>query len=244
MWLDGLRRDSQGSATMFFKPEGEAAAGRVASAWCNLPAAAPANAQCAHVLEEPLPVGPSRSFAWANTSTLEGLGERVITGLADGVSLRLDGSEFTRVLSLGGEEGAGFGAAFSDPHEGWLGKQALPVHLTPRPPRRPVASRPGPSPSTMRSPRSRRGPARRSGRSTARRLQSATAARSRDISRVRVGCRKRLLGPGGRRRSRDCVRWRGRRRCAHMRSATLKGLGQMWLWRGETGLWEPDPAEP
>ncbi len=68
--------------------------------------------------------GPSRSFAWP---ILRGgpYGERVITGLPEGVSLRLDGESFTRVLALGANAGAppggAYGAAFSSPREGWLG---------------------------------------------------------------------------------------------------------------------------
>ncbi len=246
VWLDGLRRDSQGSTTMFFKPEGEAAAGRVASAWCNLPAAAPANGpQCAHALEEPLPVGPSRSFAWANTSTLEGLGERVITGLADGVSLRLDGSEFTRVLSLGGEEGAGFGAAFSDPHEGWLGKQALPVHLTPA--AAASASRFAPWPVSFHDALTAIAP--QPGAPVGASTSEALAVGDRgEVARYKPGegwLPETLLGPGGRRQEPRlrAVAWPTPMR-AYAVGDVLKGLGQMWLWRGETGLWEPDPAEP
>ena len=59
----------------------------------------------------------------------------MITGLGEGVSLRLEGSEFVRVLTLGASEapndvGGTFGAAYSNPDEGWLGNERLPVHVT------------------------------------------------------------------------------------------------------------------
>ena len=128
LWLDGLRRDVQASTTLFFRPEGESNAGQVAQAWCKLPANAPAGTPgCEGELPEALPRDFSRSFAWSGTGSF---GERVITGLRDGQSLRLTGNTFTTVLSLGGEAGAGFGAAFASAQEGWLGKELLPVHLT------------------------------------------------------------------------------------------------------------------
>ena len=40
-----------------------------------------------------------RSYAWANPA--DPFGERVISGLAEGVTLRLDGTGYTRVLALG-----------------------------------------------------------------------------------------------------------------------------------------------
>ena len=246
VWLNGLRRDAQASTTMFFKPEGEAPAGRVGSAWCDLPASAPEGSpRCAHELEEPLPVGPSRSFAWANPSTPEGLGERVITGLPDGVSLRLDGSEFTRVLSLGGEQGAAFGAAFSDPHEGWLGKQSLPVHLTPSADA--AASRFAPWPVSFHDALTAIVP--QPGAPVGALTSQALAVGDRgEVARYQPGegwLPETLLGPGGRRQEPRlrAVAWPTSTR-AYAVGDVLKGLGQMWLWRGETGLWEPDPAEP
>ena len=80
--------------------------------------------ECEQRLPEALPIGPSRSIAWADGSQF---GERVVTGLPEGVSLSLHGDTFERVLALGagagseGDPGAGHGAAFTSPHEGWLG---------------------------------------------------------------------------------------------------------------------------
>src|SRR4029079_18878279 len=100
---------------------------------------------CTYGLPEPLPSGPSRSFAWADPSGPHGFGQRLITGLDEGVSLRLEDTSFTRVLALGAGEqgfedvGGSHGAAFSTPTEGWLGNVRMPVHLTTHPsPNRPA----------------------------------------------------------------------------------------------------------
>ena len=116
-------------------------------AGAQLPAEAPAGTPlCEHELPEQLPLGPSRSIAWANGS---GFGERVITGLPEGVSLRLEGESFKRVLALGGSErraapGGRYGAAFSSPTEGWLGYSAMPVHLALAPKLQPSRLQPWP----------------------------------------------------------------------------------------------------
>ncbi len=120
--------------TMYFKPKRSRAP---TAAKCSRAGATPATfrRRAPSTLPEALPNGPSRSFAWANASSATPYGERVITGLGEGVSLRLEGTEFKRVLALGGSEppndvGGTLGAAFSSAREGWLGNDALPVHLT------------------------------------------------------------------------------------------------------------------
>jgi len=50
-----------------------------------------------------------------------------------------------------------------------------------------------------------------------------------------------LLGAGGRRAT---PRLRAVAWPTPMRAFAVGDIGQMWLWRGETGLWEPDPAAP
>ena len=50
-----------------------------------------------------------------------------------------------------------------------------------------------------------------------------------------------LPGPGGRRES---PRLRAVAWPTANRAYAVGDLGQMWLWRGETGLWEKDPATP
>lgn len=250
VWIDGLRKDAQASTTMFFKPAGEeaaeAAAGEVRRAWCELPATAPAGSPaCQYTLPEPLPTGPSRSFAWADASTPEGFGERVVTGLPDGDSLRLEGTEFRRVLSLGGDTGASFGAAFSNAREGWLGKELLPVLLT-KPGSEP--SRLAPWPVSFRhallalAPQPEAPVGALSSQALAVGLQG-------EVARYQPGrgwLPESLLGPGGRYETPElrAVAWPTPTRAYAVGDPTEGHLNQMWLWRAETGLWEPDPAEP
>ncbi len=246
VWVDGERPNISASTTIFFKPEGAADSGQVVASWCQLPADAPAETtpECTHELPEPLPTGPSRSFAWANPATPEGVGERVIAGFPDGVSLRLEGSSFKRVLALGGSNppndvGGTFGAAFSSPFEGWLGDHLLPVHLT----RHPAASRLTPYPVPFRhalvaitpQPEASIG---------ALASEAIAVGDQGQVGRYKPGVGwlpESLLGPGGRL---ETPRLRAVAWPRSNRIYAVGDRGQMWLWRGETGLWEPDPATP
>ena len=145
-------------------------------------------------------------------------GERVITGLPEGVSLRLEGErEFTRVLALGGgssartTSAAPTGAAFSDPREGWLGQRTAarpPDARTRAEPPRALAGALPPRAARDRA----RSPARRSARSPAKRSPSATSG---EVARYKPGkgwLPESLLGTGGRvERRRACARSPGRR---------------------------------
>jgi hypothetical protein len=245
VWIDGERPDVSASTTMFFRPEGQADDGRVVASWCQLPAGSPAGtAACDHELPEPLPAGPSRSIAWANPSTPEGVGERVITGLPEGVSLRLEGTSFHRVLALGGSNppndvGGTFGAAFSNPREGWLGQTRLPVHLTPHP----AESRLTPWPTAFRHALIAIAP--QPGAPIGALSSEALAVGDQgEVARYEPGkgwMPESLLDHGGRvvtPRLRS-IAWP-----TPNRAYAVGDLGQMWLWRAETGLWEQDPATP
>ncbi len=246
VWVDGERADVQTPATLFFKPEGTDG-GHVLATWCRLPASAPGGTpECNHDLGEPLPSGPSRSFAWANPGTPEGLGERVITGLPEGVSLRLDGTTFTPVLALGGGPevfpGGTYGAAFSNPREGWLGEQQLPVHLT----LNPAPSRLTPWPAAFRH--ALLSVAAQPGVPVGSLSSQALAVGDRgEVARYEPGKGWRpesLFGTGGRH---ETPRLRAVAWPTPDRAFAVGDSGnapQMWLWRGETGLWEPDPAIP
>jgi hypothetical protein len=241
IWIDGERSDVGASATLFVKP-GEAgnAEGQVIASWCTQ-SAAPA---CQHELPEALPKGPSRSIAWANGGPF---GERVITGLHEGVSLRLEGESFTRVLSLGGGKGgqenpgASNGAAFSEATEGWLGVgvAGLPVHLSHE--RAPTRLTPWPVPFRHALTAIAPQPGAPVGSLSSEALVVGDLG---EVARYRPGkgwLPESLFGPGQRveKPRLRAVAWP-----TPTRAYAVGDLGQMWLWRGETGLWERDPATP
>jgi hypothetical protein len=243
VWIDGERGDASASTTLYFKPETDSESGRVLASWCPAPSGAPA---CTHELPEPLPTGPSRSVAWANPSTPggEGMGERVITGFPEGVSLRLEGTEFRRVLALGGspppdDVGGTFGAAFSNPREGWLGQSRLPVHLT----LHPAPSRLTPWPTAFRHALVAIAP--QPGVPVGSLSSEALAVGDQgEVARYEPGkgwMPESLLDPGGRV---ETPRLRAIAWPTPSRAYAVGDLGQMWLWRSETGLWEQDPATP
>jgi hypothetical protein len=245
VWVDGRRSDvreaEEASTTLFFKPEGTAG-GTMQASWCKpSPEGKPS---CSYELPETLPDGYGRSFAWTNSS--EPFGERVITGLREGVSLRLEGDSFTRVLALGAghtaaeDPGGEFGAAFSSPTEGWLGQVLLPVHVT----EKPVASRLTPWPTPFRTPLLAIAP--QPGAPVGSLTSEALAVGlNGEVARYKPGQGwqpESLFGPGGsveRQVQLRAVAWP-----RPTRAYAVGNAGQMWLWRGETGLWEPDPAIP
>ncbi len=246
VWIDGQRRDVQtlepATTTLFFKPEG-AMGGRVQSSWCLLPPGVPEGTpECEHELPEALPSGPSRSIAWANGTPF---GERVITGLPEGVSLSLQGESFERVLALGagigpgGDPGAAYGAAFTDPHEGWLGEDAMPVHLT----REPLPTHLTPWPVTFRHPLLAIAP--QPGAPVGALSSEALAVGEKGaVARFKPGqgwVPESLFGSG------EVPKYPRLRAVAwptQNRAYAVGDGGAMWLWRAETGLWEPDPATP
>jgi hypothetical protein len=238
VWIDGERADAHESTTMFLRPAGESGAVSVTS-WCQLPSNVPG---CDHELPEGLPINATRSIAWADPSTP--FGQRVITGLSNGVSLRLDGTEFTRVLALGGsvapdDVGGTYGSAFSSPREGWLGQAALPVHLT----LSPAPTRLSPWPVSFRHALLSVAP--QPGAPVGALSSEALAVGDQgEIARYEPGkgwMPESLLGASGRPVTPVL------RSVAWPTPSTAYAVGdggQMWLWRSETGLWEPDPAAP
>jgi hypothetical protein len=251
VWIDGERADVQASATVFFKSEAETR-GHVLTSWCklseNVPSGTPA---CDEELPEALPGDDVRSFAWTGSGEL---GRRVITGFAEGVSLRLEGKEFKRVLSLGSSTGSGqnvgatFGSAFSSSREGWLGQLQLPVHLT----LNPIASLLKPWPTPFRHALLAVAPA--PGATVGSLTSEALAVGDEgEVARYAPGkgwLPESLLGPGGRHETPRlrAVAWPTPSRAYAVGDSISPGTKepaqQMWLWRGETGLWEPDPATP
>ncbi len=246
IWIDGARGDltlrAPVTTTLFFKPEG-AGGGAVQASWCELPAEAPAGTPaCGHELPEPLPLGPARSIGWADGSRY---GQRVITGLPEGVSLRLEGESFKRVLALGGgadDPGATLGAAFSSPTEGWLGYSAMPVHLALSARLQP--NRLQPWPVSFRRPLVALAP--EPGVPVGSLSSGALAVgEGGAVARFKPGegwLPESLLGPGG--HAETGVRLRAVAWPVPHRAYAVGEEGEMWLWRQETGLWERDPATP
>jgi hypothetical protein len=239
VWVDGVRTDveRQPYTTMYVRLDGDK--GVIESSWCKAAAETPA-CQETLPLEPPLQYG--RSIAWPNGSAP--YGERVITGLSEGVTLRLQGNSFVPVLSIGGGEtaedvpGELYGAAFSSPSEGWLG-YAVPVHMTtsPEPDRLgywPVATRhallaiapqPGAPAAALSS-------------------EALAVGETGGVARYKPGegwLPETLFGPGERVEQPNlrAVAWP-----TASRAYAVGEAGEMWLWRGETGLWERDPATP
>jgi hypothetical protein len=247
VWIDGERPDAP--LTMFFKSEGEEPGGegyrgRVLATWCNASAGSP---PCTYTLPDSLPAGPSRSFAWSDPSNPLGFGQRVITGLGEGVSLRLEGGSFVRVLALGADEqsfldvGGSRGAAFSNAREGWLGNERMPVHLT----QHPAANRLTPYPVPFSHPLLALAP-QPGGPVGALSSQALAVGDRGEVARFTPGQGwqpESLLGAGGRRATPRlrAVAWPSANRAYAVGDGEV---AQMWLWRGETGLWEPDPAAP
>ena len=197
VWIDGERPEVRASTTLFYRPE-SGGSGPAMTSWCNLEQAPPSAPACQHSLPLALPAGASRSIAWANGSTP--YGERVITGFSEGVSLRLEGESFTTVLGLGGsgshDQGGTYGAAFSNPREGWLGNYRLPVHLTLEPSssrlsRWPVSFRHALTAAAAAPGQAVGSP------SPAKHSRSATSERWRATRPARAGCRKAFWAPEG-----------------------------------------------
>ncbi len=244
VWVDGERADISEPVTMFFKPGSEsegANSGEVLRAWCDPGEVFPG---CNETLPQALPTGKSRSFAWPGTSGSSPYGERVITGLGEGVTLRLEGYAFKRVLSLGGsaapnDVGASFGAAFSSSREGWLGNDELPVHLTtsPAPDRLQYYPVPFRHALTAIAPQ----PGAPVGAATSEALAVGDEG---EVARYFPGQGwepETLFGPG---EKHETPRLRAVAWPKPSRAYAVGELGEMWLWREETDLWEKDPATP
>ena len=247
VWVDGMRSVEHQPpffTTMYLRPQGDLAV--IERSWCKAPTGAGA---CQETLPGEPPQQYGRSIAWPAGAPGAGsgpYGARVITGLPEGVTLRvLGGSSFAPVLSIGGEEGSPeavpgqlYGAAFSSPNEGWLGFH-LPVHLTsagepysleywPVATRHPlvaIAPQPG---APVAAPTS----------------EAIAVGESGGVARYKPGAGwlpESLFGPGER------IEKPFLRAVAWPKPNRVYAVGQegaMWLWRGETDLWEPDPATP
>lgn len=245
LWVDGEHAPSTSITLFFAASSSEPDHGEIRASWCNVEG-------CSHPLPQPeeLPIGEYRSFAWSSGGQY---GERVITGFPDGVILRLQGDEFEPVPTIGSpgapaDVGGSKGAAYSTADEGWLGDQELAVHETlerqedrleywPAPFHKPllaIAAQPGAPVGASSS-------------------EALAVGESGEVTRYIPGEGwepESLFQVSGRRGEPQLhgVAWPTPNR-AYAVGARSGGdrfgvIGEMWLWRGETGLWEPDPATP
>jgi hypothetical protein len=192
-------------------------------------------------LGAPLPEG-YRSFAWPEGG---GLGTRIIAGLGDGALLRFQsGGDFQYVV--GGGAGSS-DVAFASPEEGWIsgvagpggGNSAQVEHVTvdptasslqawPLPFRRPlmaIAPQPGTTPGDPDA-------------------QALAVGDRGQIARYIPGegwTPEFLYNGAG---TVQPPRLRGVAWPEPGRAYAVGDEGAMWVWRSDTGLWEPDPAAP
>ncbi|HUA11769.1 MAG TPA: hypothetical protein VMA83_07165 [Solirubrobacteraceae bacterium] len=241
VWIDGELAESHRSATMYFKIEGSGPAGQVLASWCTERQYAPS---CTHPLSEALPAGPYRSFAWPAATGQEPYGSRVITGFIEGMSLRLTGSEFEPQLALGAstppnDVGGTRGAAFSSAYEGWLGSFLLPVHLT----QHPAPNRVEEYPVPFRKALTAIAPA--PGQPIGALSSEALAVGDEgEVARYQPGIGWTPESLYGTNAAISRARLRSVAWPKFNRAYAVGEFGQMWIWRAETGLWEPDPGEP
>lgn len=264
VWVDG-RLPGNETATLLFKPPtGSEGEGEVLGSWCA------ETERCSHALSEELPSGPYRSYAWAGESPQEPFGTRLVTGFADGTILKISGQHGSaeQLPTIGDpgspfEIGGTYGAAFANPLEGWLGNAELPVRAStqeakdsleywPTPFHYPLlaaAAEPG-EPVASESSEAivvgERG-------EVARYIPPNKPQRpSEEAEEGHWQPESLFLIPGSSGRAEStqlrAVAWPSANRAYAVgdrgEQAGEGVVGEMWLWRRETGFWEPDPAKP
>jgi hypothetical protein len=205
-------------------------------------------------LGAPLSKKSYTSFAWPEAPGGNGPGTRVIAGLPGGALLRLGGAgnsrlggagNFQYTVGGGGDESTA-DAAFLSPGEGWISavapaglNSALLEHVTasptapapqswPLPFRRPltaIAAQPGTTPGEPGA-------------------QALAAGDRGQVARFVPGqgwAPEFLYNAAG---VPEEPRLRGIAWPEPGRAYAVGDNGAMWLWRADTGLWEPDPAKP
>lgn len=239
VWIDATVKATAGGsgesdATVYY----DLSKGEVTGSWCDMPGLSTAAQEklCLFPLGSELPGGEGRSFAWPPVDPgREPFGQRAITGVGRGAMLILAGGSFARI-PLDGNGGAAAGAALSAPDQGWLGpsyrltRTPIPSALAswPLPFRRPliaVAPQPDASVGALSS-------------------QALAVGDKGEVARYIPGQgwepEPLLSGSGARATPRlRAVAWP-----EPERAFAVGDSGAMWVWRGATGLWEPDPGAP
>jgi hypothetical protein len=251
VWVDGVRTSIGAGATIYFKPS-EELAGTITGGWCAIPESAPAGTlSCERSLPKQLTAARIRSYAWSAPSNPSGYGERVITGLSEGISLRLSGGEFTEVRALGGspapqDVGGTFGSAFTTPTEGWLGNYGLPVHIEPTGHAAASELRSWPTAFSRALLAVAPAPGQPVGSISS---EALAVGDDGEVARFKQGqgwVPESLFGPGQHHETvrLRAVAWPTPERAYAVGDFKSDSQSQMWMWRGETDLWEPDPATP
>jgi len=239
IWIDGARSETRNAVTVYFEPNGSG--GTMQASWCTVRGG---EAPCTHTLSEQLPTGLYRSFAWPASGGSEPYGSRVITGLNEGASLRLEGSNFKTVLALGSSQrpndvGVSRGAAFASATEGWLGNYYVPVHITTHP--APDKIQPYPVPFRKALTAAAPEPGAPIGAPGSRVVAVGTEG---EVARYEpgVGWKPESLFNANGTIARQTLRAVAWPRAGRVYAVGERG--QMWMWRAETGFWEPDPGRP
>ncbi|MCL2769502.1 MAG: hypothetical protein FWD42_05250, partial [Solirubrobacterales bacterium] len=259
VWVDFHARlgaaSTQTSVTELVLPAPETSGGGSATAslqasaagtWCYPTST---EAGCTHTLGARFPA-TYQSFAWPGASAAES-GTRIITPMLTGAMLELSpatGGEFAYTPGTGAEPSPASGSAFGAPQSGWIGQgspeggqdsegnaqlvragesaQGDRLQEEPVPFGRPllaVAQAPGTAPGDPNA-------------------EAIAVGVGGEIGRYipNEGWRaESLYGASGEQATLRGVAWPERGR-----AYAVGDNGTMWLWRADTGLWEPDPATP
>jgi hypothetical protein len=192
-------------------------------------------------LGAPLPKN-YRSFAWPGA----GDGTRIVAGLENGALLRMQGSgEFQYLVGGGGSSSSG-DAAFATPEEGWISSvaqlgtdSAVVEHVTTNP--TPSALQAWPLPFRRPLTAIATQPGKEPGEGGAEALAVGDRGQVARFIPGKGWTPEFLYNAAG---VPEEPRLRGVAWPEPDRAYAVGDGGAMWLWRAETGLWEPDPARP
>ncbi len=254
VWVDFEMHAGTGSATtdisqLLLPSASQVASSSVAGTWCF----GVTQPGCDYSLESSLPA-QYRSFALPGSSPTDP-GKRIITGLANGAMLELSGAGgFQYTIGPGGNSGGAFGAAFSFSgpgavEQGFIGEggpeaiddegQSQMIDVKPQPqgdqlveealpfrhPLLALAQAPGSTPGDPNADSIAVGVKGQVGRYTPSEGWSSESLYS-SSGEVQTPTLRGVAWP------------------EPNRAYAVGDKGAMWVWRAESGLWEPDPATP
>lgn len=226
--------------------------GNVAGTWCY-----PAGVVCPseRTLGTSLLPEQYRSFAWSGAG--EEFGTRIITGLTGGLMLELAGSSFSPMLGLGEGSFAGApgAAAFAAPQQGQavglIAEDSPVTHGGDGEGQSQVVELGAQSPGDQFQEEAV--PFRRPLLAVAQAPGTIPGAPGAEAIAVGLEGQVAHYTPGQGWRPESLYSSSGKAQTPNLRGVAwpepnrayaVGDEGQMWVWRSETGLWEPDPAEP